>query len=145
MASIAGLVPKIKGQSDYTWDNEMKPLLRSPDKYSLEELISKLEGNITSWDDERRDMERRQCIWILTLLLFRYGWNTTDNRERVIDLVNEWDIDEAIFYEMKDTAEAYKTLADYQTNAGSDYRISEGLKTSKHDLDESIKNLIELG
>lgn len=144
MASIAGLVPKIKDQSDYTWDNEIKPMLRNPGNYSLEEIISKLENNIYSWNDERRDRERRQVIWILCVLLFHEGWDNPGNRERVLDLVNEWDIDESVFYEMKDTAETYNVIKHAHVDDW-DINRSEELKRNKKDLDTSIKNLIELG
>ena len=144
MASIVKLVPKVKGQSDYEWDNTFKPMLRNPGNYSLENIISKLKSNITSWDDEKRDRQRRQCIWILCVLLFHEGWDNPGNRERVLDLVNEWDIDEAVFYEMKDTAETYKVLRQAHVDDW-DVKRSEEFKRNKKDLDTSIKNLIELG
>lgn len=134
MASIAGLVPKIKGQSDYEWD-EIKPVLRNPKNYTLEDIIDKLEGSISSqyflsWDDDKRNIRRRQCIWALCLLLFREGWDNSGNRQRVLDLVQEWDIDESVFWEMKDTAETYRMITS---------------EDNKRDLDKSIKDLIELG
>ena len=144
MASIAGLVPKIKGQSDYEWDDEFKPLLRNPSNYSLEDIINKLERNITSWDDEKRGRQRRQVIWILCVLLFHEGWDNRENRERVLDLVNEWDINEAVFYEMKDTAETYKAISQAHVDDW-DAKRSEELRHNKADLDTSIKALIELG
>lgn len=143
MASIAGLVPKIKGQSDYEWD-EIKPVLRNPEKYNLESIIDKLESNISSWNDEKRDRQRRQCIWILCLLLFREGWDNSENRQRVLDLVQEWDIDESVFLDMKDTAETYRVLSQAHIDDW-DMKRKEEFKRNKNDLDKSIRNLIELG
>ena len=146
MASIAGLVPKLESQGDYTWDSYFKPVLREPGKYSLSEIISKLESNITWYDEERKQAERRQVIWILALLLFHQGWDTHENRERVLDLVNEWDIDESVFLEMKDTAQTYKSIADYERNIDDwDVQLKQELANNKKDLSTSIKNLIELG
>ncbi len=143
MASIAGLVPKIKGQSDYEWD-KIKPVLRNPEKYNLESIIDKLESNISSWNDEKRDRQRRQCIWILCLLLFREGWDNSENRQRVLDLVQEWDIDESVFLDMKDTAETYRVLSQAHIDDW-DMKRKEEFKRNKNDLDKSIRNLIELG
>ena len=143
MASIAGLVPKIKGQSDYEWD-EIKPVLRTPEKYNLESIIDKLESNISSWNDEKRDRQRRQRIWILCLLLFREGWDNSENRQRVLDLVQEWDIDESVFLDMKDTAETYRVLSQAHIDDW-DMKRKEEFKRNKNDLDKSIRNLIELG
>lgn len=146
MASIAGLVPKLESQGDYTWNERFKPILREPGKYSLSEIIDKLESNITSYDDERRQSERRQVIWILALLLFHQDMDTQENRDRVLDLVNEWDIDEAVFLEMQDTAQTYKELANYERNIDSwDVQLKQELANNKKDLNTSIKNLIELG
>ena len=143
MASIAGLVPKIKGQSDYEWD-EIKPVLRNPKNYTLEDIIDKLESNISSWNDEKRDRQRRQRIWILCLLLFREGWDNSENRQRVLDLVQEWDIDESVFLDMKDTAETYRVLSQAHIDDW-DMKRKEEFKRNKNDLDKSIRNLIELG
>lgn len=144
MASIVKLVPKVKGQSDYEWDNTFKPMLRNPGNYSLENIISKLKSNITSWDDEKRDRQRRQCIWILCVLLFHEGWDNYSNRQQTLSLVREWGIDEAIFHEMKDTAETYRVLKQAHVDDW-DAQRSEEFKRNKKDLDTSIRNLIELG
>lgn len=149
MASIAGLVPKFKEQSDYEWD-KIKPVLRNPKNYTFEDIVNKLEdissGSFLSflWDDDERDIRRRQRIWILCLLLFREGWDNSENRQRVLDLVQEWDIDESVFLDMKDTAETYRVLSQAHIDDW-DMKRKEEFKRNKNDLDKSIRNLIELG
>lgn len=128
MASILAFVSKAKGQSDYRFD-EIKSVLKNRSNYSIDTLIDKLKDKIDSYGDDR-DIQRRQCLWILCLRLFYEGWDGSSNRQRVLELVHEWDMDEAIFYEMKDSAETYSLNLNSQ---------------DKSDLDASIKTLIDLG
>ena len=139
MASIAELVPNVSGGFNLDEDDPfldidrlmydddyyaISDIVSKPDSYSFEQIIEKCKSEAV------RDIEHRQAIWILCLILFYDGRDNPDNRERVLDLVNEWKIDEAIFYEMKDTAETYRVIT---------------TEDNKQDLDQSIKDLIELG
>ena len=139
MASIAELVPNVSGGFNLDEDDPfldidrlmydddyyaISDIVSKPDSYSFEQIIEKCKSEAV------RDIEHRQAIWILCLILFYDGRDNPDNRERVLDLVNEWKIDEAIFYEMKDTAETYRVIT---------------TEDNKQDLDQSIQDLIELG
>lgn len=149
MASIVGLVPKFKNQGDYAWD-QIEAVLRTPEKYSFDDIIDELKNKIFSgifsifWDDNERDKQRRQCIWILCVLLFHEGWDNLQNRKRVLNIMHEWEIDQAIFYEMQDTAETYRVLSQAHVDDWDVERKKE-FKRNRSDLDKSINDLIELG
>lgn len=142
MASIERLVPKAKGQGDWTWEH-IKPVLSNPDALSFDSIFRTVTGNVSSYGDDR-DRQRRQAIWIFCVLLFHEGRDNYSDRQRVLGLVHQWDIDEAIFHEMKDIAETYRVLSQAHID-GWDMKRKEEFTRNKNDLDKSIRNLIELG
>ena len=125
-------VSSVSGQSSESWET-VRAVIQNPDQFSsshnINEIIERLGRNM-SWDDVQRGKERRQALWVIAIVLFVDGWDNSQNRQRVINTMYEWKIDQAIFYELKDTAEIYGMI----TNP--DY---------KRDLDKSINDLIELG
>ena len=133
--SVSITTSMVSGQSSDNWQT-VKDVIQNPDQFSnsrnIGAIIEKLDRNIQNrcWFDEQRNKERRQAIWLLSQVLFWNGWDNSQNRQRVINIVNQWNIDQAIFYEMKDTVEAYKVITS---------------EKDKKDLDKSIEDLIELG
>ena len=135
--SVSITISRVSGQDSDNWQTA-KDVFQNPDQFSnsrnISAIIEKLENNLSlqCWfDDEQRDKEHRQAIWLLSQILFWDGWdNNPQNRQRVINIVNKWGIDLSVFYEMKDTVETYKAA-----NSEDD----------KRELDTSIKTLIELG
>ena len=128
-------VSKVEGQSDDSWEF-VKSAFVSPEQYELDEIIRNLGINVTWYDDEQKAKEYRQAVFILTTILFWNGWSSSQNISKVLHAVREWKVDEAVFYEMKDTVEAYKSM---ERHKGASY------EQDKADLDKSIKDLIELG
>ncbi|MBR1657916.1 MAG: hypothetical protein IJ697_05565 [Synergistaceae bacterium] len=133
--SVGITISSVSGQSSDNWQT-VRDVFQNPDQFSnsrnISAIIEKLERNIQNrcWFDEQRDKERRQAMWLLSIVLFVYGWDNSQNRQRVINIAHKWNIDQTVFYEMKDTAETYRVI-----NSEKD----------KNDLDKSIKDLIELG
>ena len=125
-------VSMVSGQSSESWET-VRAVIQNPEQFSsshnINEIIERLGRNM-SWDDVQRGKERRQALWVIAIVLFVYGWDNSQNRQRVINTMYEWKIDQAIFYELKDTAEIYGMI----TNPDN-----------KRDLDKSINDLIELG
>ena len=99
MASILRLVPKVDSQSSWTWDDDIKPILQNPEKYSFNEVVGKLKDNISAWDDEDRNAQRRQAIWILILIAYYLGKGEQEHGEIILDLVYEWDFQDDLFHE----------------------------------------------
>ena len=125
-------VSMVSGQSSESWET-VRAVIQNPDQFSsshnINEIIERLGRNM-SWDDVQRGKERRQALWVIAIVLFVDGWDNSQNRQRVINTMYEWKIDQAIFYELKDTAEIYGMINN---------------PDNKRDLDKSINDLIELG
>ncbi len=126
-------VSSVSGQSSASWET-VREIIQNPDQFSsshnINAIIESLSKNMSCWDDEQRGKERRQALWVIAIVLFVYGWDNSQNRQRVINTMYEWKIDQAIFYELKDTAEIYSMIT---------------TESNKSDLDKSINDLIELG
>ena len=127
-------VPKVNGQSSENWQI-IKNIVQYPKQFSSDNniggIIKRLDSNLKFFgNDIQHEKELRQALWVIVVVLFVYGWDTPQNRQQVINIMHKWKIDEAIFYEMKDTIETYRII--YSEN-------------DKRDLDKSIKELIELG
>ena len=132
MASIS--ISQVSGQSSYNWQivsqifQNSLPFSNSRD---ISRIIEKLDEKLRYiYGQEQLAKERRQALWVLVVVLFGCGWDTPENRQRVLNVIRQWKIDEAIFYEMKDTAETYRVIT---------------TEDNKQDLDQSIKDFIELG
>lgn len=126
----------VSGQGSDNWQT-VAEIFQNPERFSsyhdIGRIIEKLDKNMsvsTFWDDLQLAKERRQALWVLVVVLFWSGWDNYENRQRVLNVVRQWEIDEAIFHEMKDTAETYSVITS---------------ENEKRDLDQSIKDLIELG
>ena len=76
---------------------------------------------------------KRAQFWIYCVWLHYYDRDTPENVQLCKDLMEYWELDESVYFEMRDIAEAYKMLDSYPS-AGD-----------KKDLDASIEALIELG
>lgn len=127
-------VPKVNGQSSENWQ-VIKNIIQYPKQFSsnndISGIIKRLDGTFKFFcNDIQHKKELRQALWVIVVVLFVYGWDTPQNRQQVINIMHEWKIDEAVFYEMKDTAETYRIISS---------------ENDKRDLDRSIKELIELG
>lgn len=125
-------VSSVSGQSSESWET-IREIIQNPEQFNsshnISGIIERLGKNM-SWDDVQRGKERRQALWVIAVVLFVYGWDNSQNRQRVINIMHEWEIDQAIFYELKDTAEVYGMIKN---------------PDNKRDLDKSINDLIELG
>ena len=127
-------VSRVSGQSSDNWQTITQifqnPLLFSSNR-DINMIIGKLGEKLRSvYGQVQLAKERRQALWILVVVLFVYGWDDSDNRRKVLNVMRQWEIDEAVFHEMKDTVEAYRVIT---------------REKDKNDLDKSIKDLIELG
>ena len=127
-------VSSVSGQSSDNWQTITQifqnPLLFSSNR-DINMIIGKLGEKLRSvYGQVQLAKERRQALWILVVVLFVYGWDDSDNRRKVLNVMRQWEIDEAVFHEMKDTVEAYRVIT---------------REKDKNDLDKSIKDLIELG
>ena len=127
-------VSSVSGQSSDNWQTITQifqnPLLFSSNR-DINMIIGKLGEKLRSvYGHVQLAKERRQALWILVVVLFVYGWDDSDNRRKVLNVMRQWEIDEAVFHEMKDTVEAYRVIT---------------REKDKNDLDKSIKDLIELG
>lgn len=125
---------RVSGQNSGNWQI-IKEIFQKPGQFSsshdISMIIEKLCGNLRSvYDQVQRDKERRQALWVLVVVLSRNGWDNSENRQKVLNVMRQWEIDEAVFHEMKDTAETYRLIT---------------REDNKQDLDQSIKDLIELG
>ena len=134
--SMSITTSRVSGQDSDNWQT-VKDVIQNPEQFSnsrnIGAIIEKLENNLSlrCWfDDEQRDKEHRQAIWLLSQVLFWDGWDNSQNRQRVINILNKWGIDQSVFYEMKDTVEAYKVITS---------------EKDANELDKSIVDLIELG
>ena len=127
-------VSRVSGQSSDNWQTITQifqnPLLFSSNR-DINMIIGKLGEKLRSvYGQVQLAKERRQALWILVVVLFVYGWDDSDNRQKVLNVMRQWEIDEAVFHEMRDTVEAYRVIT---------------REKDKNDLDKSIKDLIELG
>ena len=122
MASIKQFLPIISGISD------MSSLTDSYDSYSIDEVIDSLK--YLCWDNK----DKRYALWVLVVMMTFGGRDSQHDRNIISSLAHKWEndgvIDSAIFHEMKDTAETYRLIT---------------IEDNKRDLDQSIKDLIELG
>ncbi len=127
-------VSRVSNQSAENWQT-IREIIRSPGQFSsnhdISEIIERLDKMLDSVSVlEQRSKERRQALWVLVIVLFVQGWDTPENRQEVLNIMNEWKVDQVIFYEMKDTAETYRVITS---------------ENDKRDLDKSITDLIEIG
>lgn len=132
--SVSITVSSVSGQSSDNWQT-IKEVFQNPEQFSssheINMIIGKLGEKLRSvYGQKQLAKERRQALWILVTVLFWSGWDNSQNRQRVINIMRQWEIDESVFWEMKDTVETYSMV------------YSEDDKSS---LDKSIRNLIELG
>ena len=125
-------VSSLTGQSSAGWET-IKAIMHNPDQFSsshnINGIIESLSRNM-SWDDVQRGKERRQALWVIAIVLFIDGWKSSQNRQRVINIMRQWEIDDSVFWEMQDAAETYRIITS---------------ENDKRDLDKSIEDLIELG
>lgn len=127
-------VSRVSNQSSENWQI-IREIIRNPGQFSsnhdisgIIERLGKMLDSVSIIGQLRK--ERRQAVWVLVIVLFVHGWDTPENRQEVLNIISEWKVDEAIFYEMKDTAETYRVITS---------------QNDKRDLDKSIKDLIEIG
>ena len=143
-------VSSVSGQSSDNFQT-IREIIQNPERFSnshnIGAIIEKLDKNMSVsclWDEVQRGKERRQALWVIAIVLFVDGWYNSQNRQRVINIMREWKIDDSVFWEMKDTAETYRTLSNAHVDDW-DVKRSEEVKRNKNNLDKSIKDLIELG
>ena len=142
MASIKVWVPRIKSQDDYDW-GKLKNIFQSPNK-DFHVVIKQLEERM-SCNEEKRQVERRQAVWILVSQL-NDEWISDEKRGALLYQLNQWNIDKSVFYEMKDTFQTYLDLYEQMERVESwDHDLKAELEKNKHELDASLKALIELG
>lgn len=127
-------VSKVNGQSSDNWQT-IKEIFVNPEQFSnshdINMIIGKLGEKLRSvYGQVQLAKERRQALWVLVTVLFWCGWDNSQNRQKVFNIMRQWEIDDSIFWEMKDTVEIYRMIT---------------TESNKSDLDKSIKDLIELG
>lgn len=127
-------VSGVSGQGSDNWQTIVE-IFQKPEQFSsshdISMIIDKLGGNLRSvYGQKQLAKERKQALWVLVVVLFGNGWDNSENRQKVLNVMRQWEIDEAIYHEMKDTAQTYRVITS---------------EDDKQDLDQSIKDLIELG
>ena len=129
---------RVSGQDSDNWQTVVE-IFQKPEQFSsshdISRIIEKLNENMSKsllcfLDDSQRGKQRRQALWVLVVVLFGNGWDNSENRQKVLNVMRQWEIDEAIYHEMKDTVETYRVITS---------------ENNKQELDQSIKDLIELG
>ncbi|MBQ9434046.1 MAG: hypothetical protein IJU26_07510 [Synergistaceae bacterium] len=129
---------RVSGQDSDNWQTVVE-IFQKPEQFSsshdISRIIEKLNENMSKsllcfLDDSQRGKQRRQVLWVLVVVLFGNGWDNSENRQKVLNVMRQWEIDEAIYHEMKDTVETYRVIT---------------TEDNKQDLDQSIQDLIELG
>ena len=129
---------RVSGQDSDNWQTVVE-IFQKPEQFSsshdISRIIEKLNENMSKsllcfLDDSQRGKQRRQALWVLVVVLFGNGWDNSENRQKVLNVMRQWEIDEAIYHEMKDTVETYRVIT---------------TEDNKQDLDQSIQDLIELG
>ena len=125
------------------WDKNGEEFNRHPDTISGGHVYSLVRDR---YREEKKYLDRKdpaQCrdiwaykraeFWIFCVWLHYYNRDTPENVQLAKDLMDYWDLDESVYFDMRDIAEAYKMLD--PSTASQD----------KKDLDKSIEALIELG
>ena len=118
-----------------------------------------LEQYMDTWDEEKLAVERRQAIWTL---LNKYGRNRVSmhrlrgiqallhkfnryGRNRIfIRKLEEWQLDKAIFYELEDSYNTLREVANQIDNTFDDELKAE-LEKNLNEINTSVQELIELG
>ncbi|MBQ7068385.1 MAG: hypothetical protein IJM82_04400 [Synergistaceae bacterium] len=93
----------------------------------------------------QRSCYRRAGFWEFCAWVHYYDKATPENVKVLKEYMELWEIDESVYFEMADIAEAYKVLTPYIIEEYGSLKLTGEAAKDKKDLDASVKAIIEVG